>query len=314
MRKHEGQACRDTLRTRNAFGGGLFAAFVGVAGSMSAAAAPAQIPPVTESATQEHHVGKVVFVELVTPDLAAAEHFYGGLFGWTFRDFQVGTSQYAEASLDGHVVAGLVHKDIPAGERRQPSWLSFIAVQNVDATEKVAIQNGAKVLREPHDVPVRGRQAVFTDPQGAVFAVLASNSGDPPDVLAEPGEWIWSSLMTSDPDKDAAFYQDLFEYEVFETPAPDGAEHLTLATENFARASANPLPANKPNVHPHWLNYVRVEDTAKTTAKLVALGGRVIVAPHVDRHGGQVAVVADPSGAPFGLLEWRETESKEVSK
>jgi uncharacterized protein len=85
---------------------------------MNAAAAPAEVPPVTESTTQEHHVGKVIFVELVTPDLAAAEHFYGGLFGWTFRDFQVGTSQYAEASLDGHVVAGLVHKDIPAGERR----------------------------------------------------------------------------------------------------------------------------------------------------------------------------------------------------
>ncbi len=314
MREDEEQVRSGALRTWNAIGGGLFAAFIGLVGGMNAAAAAAQVPAVTDAATQEHHVGKVILVELVTPDLAAAEHFYGSLFGWTFRDFQVGTSQYAEASLDGHMVAGLVHKDIPAGERRQPSWLSFIAVQNVDATEKAAIQNGAKVLREPHDVPVRGRQAVFADPQGAVFAVLASSSGDTPDVLAEPGEWIWSSLMTSNPDTDAAFYQNLFNYEVFETGAPDGAEHLTLATENYARASANPLPANKPNVHPHWLNYVRVEDTAKTAEKLVALGGRVIVAPHVDRHGGQVAVVADPSGAPFGLLEWPETESKEVTK
>ena len=314
MREHEKQVRRGTLPTWNSLSRGLFVAFVGLAGGMNAAAAPAEVPAVTASATQEHHVGKVIFVELVTPDLAAAEHFYGGLFGWTFRDFQAGTSQYAEASLDGHMVAGLVQKEMPAGERRQPSWLSFIAVQNVDATEKVALQNGAKVLREPHDVAIRGRQAVFTDPQGAVFAVLASSSGDPPDVLAEPGEWIWSSLMTSNPDTDAAFYQNLFDYEVFETPAPDGAEHLTLATENYARASANPLPANKPNVHPHWLNYVRVEDTAKTTEKLVALGGRVLVAPHVDRHGGQIAVVADPSGAPFGLLEWPETESKEVTK
>jgi uncharacterized protein len=47
---------------------------------------------VTESSTKEQHVGKVIFVELVTPDLAAAEHLYGGLFAWTFRDFQVGTS------------------------------------------------------------------------------------------------------------------------------------------------------------------------------------------------------------------------------
>ncbi len=288
--------------------------FFGLTGTSPAIAAPAQVSQIVEPATQEHHVGKVIFVELVTPDLAGAKRFYGALFGWTFRDFQVGPSQYAEASLDGRIVAGLVQKEIPAGEHRQPSWLSFIAARDVDAVEKTAVQNGAKVLREPHDVLKRGRQAVFADPQGAVFAVLASSSGDTADVLAAPGEWIWSSLITSDPDTDAAFYQNLFDYEVFDQAAPDGAEHLTLATENYARASANPLPANKPDVHPHWLNYVRVDDAVAATQKLVALGGRVLVAPRVDRHGGKVAVVADPSGAPFGLLEWPDTDSKEVTK
>ena len=83
---------------------------------------------------------------------------------------------------------------------------------------------------------------------------------------------------------------------------------------NYARASANSLPANRPNVHPHWLNFVRVEDAVKMTAKVVALGGRVLVEPRVDRHGGKVAVVADPLGAPFGLLEWPDTGSKEVTQ
>jgi predicted enzyme related to lactoylglutathione lyase len=50
------------------------------------------------------------------------------------------------------------------------------------------------------------------------------------------------------------------------------------------------------------------------TAKLVALGGRVLVAPRVDRHGGRVAVVADPLGARFGLFEWPDAESKKVTK
>lgn len=220
----------------------------------------------------------------------------------------------AEASLDGRPIAGLIHKNVPAGEHRQPAWLSFLAVRDVDAAKATALQHGGKVLSEPHEVPNRGRQAVFRDPQGAVFAVLASTSGDPPDLLAEPGEWIWSSLITSDPDADAAFYQALFDYEVFDLPSEPGAQHLTLASDDYARASANTLPANRPNMHPHWLNYVRVEDAVKTTAEVVALGGRVLVEPRVDRHGGKVAVVADPQGAPFGLLEWPDTESKEVSK
>jgi hypothetical protein len=272
------------------------------------------LPAIVEPASQEHHIGKLIFVELVTPDLAAAKNFYAGLFGWTYRDIPVYGTEYAEALLDGHPVAGMIHKDLQAGEHRQSAWLSFFSVGDVDAAKKVALQNGAKVLFEPHNIPDRGREAVFVDPQGAVFAVLSSSSGDPPDVLATPGEWIWSSLITSKPDTGAAFYQKLFNYEVFELPASTNAQHLLLASDNYARASANTLPANSSKAHPHWLNYVRVEDAEKMTAKVVALGGRVLVEPRVDRHGGKVAVVADPLGAPFGLLEWPDTESNEVPK
>ena len=293
---------------------GLLAAFLSVASVATIMAAPLQVPAIVEPASQEHHVGKVIFVELVTPDLAAAKQFYAGLFGWTYRDIQSEGTKYAQASLDGRPVAGLIHKDVPAGEHRQPAWLSFFSVSDVFAAKKIALQNGAKVLYEPHNVPDRGQEAVFADPQGAVFAVLASSSGDPSDELASPGEWIWSSLITSDPDTGAAFYQKLFDYEVFELPATTGAQHLLLASDDYARASVNSMPADRPKAHPHWLNYVRVEDAVKMTAKVVALGGRVLVDTRDDRHGGKVAVVADPMGAPFGLFEWSDTESKEVTK
>ena len=36
-----------------------------------------------------------------------------------------------------------------------------------------------------------------------MFALFASGAGDPPDQLAAPGTWIWSSLITTDPDADA---------------------------------------------------------------------------------------------------------------
>jgi hypothetical protein len=277
-------------------------------------AAQLQLPALVEPASQDHHVGKVIFLELVTPDIAAAKQFYAGLFGWQFRDSQDGVIKYAAASLNGSPVAGLVQREIPTGEHRQPAWLSFLSVRDVDAAAANASQRGAKLLFGPHDFPDRGREAVFADPQGAVFAILASGSGDPADVLAAPGQWIWSSLITSDPDAGAAFYQVLFDYEVYELPAAAGREHLLLASDNYARASVNSLPAATPDRHPYWLNFVRVEDTVKMTARAVALGGRVLVEPRVDRHGGKVAVVADPSGAPFGLLEWPSTESKEVPR
>jgi predicted enzyme related to lactoylglutathione lyase len=46
----------------------------------------------------------------------------------------------------------------------------------------------------------------------------------------------------------------------------------------------------------------------------VTLGGRVLVEPHADRHGGKIAIVADPSGAVFGLMEWSDTDTKKEPK
>ena len=302
-------------RARHFLRQGLLAALLGVACAVPAMAATIQLPAIVEPASPEHHVGKIIFVELVTPDLAAAKQFYAGLFGWTFRDIQAGGKEYAEAFLDGSPVAGLFQRNVPAGKHRQPAWLSFIAVRDVDAAKKTALQHGAKVLFGPHSFPDRGREAVFEDPQGAVFGVLDSTSGDPPDVLAAPGEWIWSSLITSDPDTDAAFYQTLFDYEVFDLPAEARALNISCwrPTTMLAQVRIHCLRTS-PNLHPHWLNFVRVDDAVKMAAKVVALGGRVLVEPRVDRNGGKIAVVADPLGAAFGLLEWSDTDSKEVSK
>jgi hypothetical protein len=299
---------------RRLFTNGMLAALLALAGAAPALAASLQLPALVEPASQEHHLGKMVLLELVTPDLAATKRFYGALFGWTFRDIAGGATEYAEASLDGRPVAGLLQRPLPPGERRQPAWLSFFSVTDVDKAAALAAQHGAKLLFGPRSFPDRGREAVLADPQGAVFALLASSSGDPPDFLAAPGEWIWSSLITRDPDAAAAFYQTLFDDDVFELPARDGARHLLLASHSYARASVNSLPAATPDARPYWLNYLRVEDTAKTAEKVVALGGRVLVQPWVDRHGGKVAVVADPLGASFGLLEWTATSSKELPK
>ena len=276
--------------------------------------APIELPPLVEPASSEHHVGKVIWVDLATPDLASAKKFYGGLFGWTFRDIHLGKTDYAVASLDGRPVGGLVHRLAPPGEHRRPGWLTFIAVRDVDAARRTALEHGARVVYEPRSYPQRGRQAVLSDPQGAVFAVLASASGDPPDFLAAPGEWIWSSLHAPDPDKDAAFYQTLFDYDVFDLASDDGRDHMILSSDGYARASVSAFPDDSSRRHPQWLNFVRVVDAVDAAAKAVALGGRVLVEPHVDRHGGKVAVVADPAGAPFGLMEWSDTDSKKEPK
>ena len=71
------------------------------------------------------------------------------------------------------------------------------------------------------------------------------------------------------------------------------------------------LPADSMRRRPHWLNFVRVTDASETAKKAVTLGGRVLVEPRIDRHGGHLAVLADPSGAPFGVMEWSDTDTQQ---
>ena len=283
-----------------------------------AMAASLDLPPLYEPASTEHHVGKVIWAELVTPDLQGAERFYSGLFGWTFQDVAgVGTAidtKYAVARLAGRPIAGLLQRSVPAEGHAQPAWLTFLATGDADMVAHNAVAHGARILAEPRSYGRRGRQAILSDPEGAVFGILSSASGDAPDLLAEQGEWIWSSLLVRDADAEAAFYQNVLGYDVFDLPSDDGRDHAILSTDDFARASVNSMPADSARRHPHWINFVRVLDVSDAAAKALTLGGRVLVEPHADRHGGRLAIIADPQGAPFGVMEWSETDEQGGAK
>jgi uncharacterized protein len=281
--------------------------------SVSVAHAQFELPALNSPPSSEHLVGKIIWADLVTPDLTAAEKFYGGLFGWTFNRTHAGNSDYSVAMLDGRPIGGFFEKPIQTGEHKQPYWLTFIAVRDVDVALRLALAHGGKVVATARTYPQRGRQAVLSDPQGAVFAVLASSSGDPPDYLAAPGDWIWSSLSSKNAGASAAFYQQVFGYDVFDMQSGDGLEHLTLSSDGYARASVNSFDGTARR-YSHWLNFVRVANVADTAAKAVAMGGRILVEPRADRAGGMLAMVADPAGAPFGLMDWDESDSKTEPK
>jgi len=301
-------------RARRLFASAALVAAASLISTQPARAGAFEPPPLADQPSTEHHVGKMVWAELITPDLARAEHFYAGLFGWTFRDMSTGDFHYAVAMQGGDRVAGLLQHPVRTGEKRQPAWLTFLSVQDVDAATHAAVGHGGRIVREPRTYDSRGRQAILADPQGAVFAVIASYSGDPGDYLAPPGAWIWSSVLARDADTDAAFYQTVFGYDAFDIASDDGRDHVILSSDDYARASVNSLPADAVHRRPHWLNFVRVMDTAETATRAVALGGSVLVAPRLDRHGGRLAVIADPTGAPFGVMEWTDTDSKEEPK
>jgi len=265
---------------------------------------PADLPPVTQSGG-EHLSGKVIWHDLITPDLEAAKRFYSALFGWSYRDL---SGSYSVAYSGGEAVGGIFQRPLRSGAQRQPLWLTFIAVGDAGQAARLAEQNGAKILAGPSSRPNRGEQAVLSDPEGAMFGVLTSSNGDPPDYQADPGAWIWSVLLVHDSDQEATFYQKIFDYEVFDISEGEPLQ-VVLSSQDYARATVRPL-ARGARGRPRWLGFVRVEDVASAASKAQSLGARVLVEPRTDRHGGRIAVIADPAGAPLGLMEWNGSGSQ----
>ena len=60
-------------------------------------------------------------------------------------------------------------------------WLGLLSLPDVDRAAAYVRSHGGEVIQPPTTIPGRGRHAVFRDAQGAVFGVLASSDGDPPD-------------------------------------------------------------------------------------------------------------------------------------
>ncbi len=104
--------------------------------------------------------------ELWTSDVEAARKFYSGLFNWKFKN----SPGYTEAHVGNVAVGGMMQAD---PKMKMPShWSPYFAVDDADAATKKAKSLGAKVGKEPEDIPEVGRFSVLEDPQGARFNLI----------------------------------------------------------------------------------------------------------------------------------------------
>lgn len=123
--------------------------------------------------------GTFYWNELATTDIEAAKAFYARLTGWTFDEMPMengGTYHIAKAgeTFAGGIMA--IPEAAPAGT--PPHWMSYIAVDDVDAALVTVKDGGGNVLAEPFDADGVGRIAVVQDPQGAAVALITPVAQD----------------------------------------------------------------------------------------------------------------------------------------
>jgi predicted enzyme related to lactoylglutathione lyase len=119
--------------------------------------------------------GAVVWNELATRDPDGAKAFYEAVFGVEVApwDNPGGAGMdYRIFKADGEGVGGLMVMGDQFPEGVPPHWMTYFAVEDVDATIEQAIAAGGGNPHGPFDVPGVGRIAILTDPFEAHFSVM----------------------------------------------------------------------------------------------------------------------------------------------
>ena len=104
--------------------------------------------------------------EVYVPDVDVAIDFYGRVLGWTAEPFQEGYTVLKQAET---TVGGILA--LPEG--LEPSWLTYLATDDVDGTLDAMVERGGERRMGPVDIENVGRVAVLRDPFGAQVGLYA---------------------------------------------------------------------------------------------------------------------------------------------
>lgn len=258
------------------------------------------------------YAGRFVWHDLMSTDPAAAKAFYTRLFGWSCQERDMGPEigTYTMWSAAGSDIGGLVPLD--PGHGAPSHWISYVTVDDVEATTERVKELGGRVPVSATDIPGVGRFAVILDPQGAAISPFRYEDregagGVPPELDGLPpvGHFCWYQVNARDLASAADFYASIFGWGVVKTRMEGVGPYYLFHRGSQEVGSGMEIPKGPEGVETpgHWIAYVRVADAEATEAEARKLGAEVYVGTTEVPGIGRFAVLADPTGASFALWE-----------
>lgn len=130
-----------------------------------------------------------------------------------------------------------------------------------------------------------------------------------PEQPARPrhGEFMWNELMTRDDSRAVEFFEKLLGWTHKDWPlGPDasaGVYRLMMAGEkSVAGVMKMTEPQFPPQVPPHWMSYIAVDDVDKRWQQALVLGAEAIHPPTDIPQVGRFCIFKDPTGAAISLM------------
>jgi uncharacterized protein len=251
--------------------------------------------------TRVRAAGEFCWTNMLTPQPEAAKAFFGGLFGWTFKDM-AGLGYVVR--LDGRDIGGLFDlHGINTPKDARPGFGVMVKVDDADGAAAWLTALGG-THKEPFDIFTQGRMAVCHDPNGAEFDLWQPRKMAGFDVDArQHGAPTWFETLTSDTTRAIAFYEKMFGWTAKTSTMPGGIDYTVFSHEGRDVAGLMAIPEGM-QFPPHWGVYFAVADIAASVATATTLGGTTCV-PIRDIPGvGRFAGLISPQGVMFYVLQY----------
>ena len=250
--------------------------------------------------TPTYAPGTPMWIDHTSSDVQASAKFYGQLFGWQAQDLGEEAGHYTMFTQGGKQVAATTP---PMSPGTPPSWSTYIATDNAEETAKKVAAAGGTTLVAPFQVMDQGTMGVFQDPTGAVFCVWQPAAHKGSELANTPVSFCWNELATRDLKAAKDFYPKVFGWGIHSNTMPDGTEYVEWQISGRSIAGSMQMgDMYPPQVPSHWLVYFAVASTDDTVKRAQELGGKVM-APAMDIPQGRFAVLSDPQGAAFAIIQ-----------
>ena len=126
--------------------------------------------------------------------------------------------------------------------------------------------------------------------------------------MHEPNSFTWGELSCRDIGAAKDFYGAVFGWEGRTRAVAEGSTYTEFFLPDVDQAVAGMVQMDQlwpEDVAPHWMLYFAVADTDEIVGRVGQLGGTVSVAPFDLADVGRIAVLNDPEGAVFSVLQRR---------
>ena len=251
--------------------------------------------------------GMFSWVDLMTPDPAAAKQFYSELFAWQFQDMPVDDGGvYSMAFKGDRTVAALFARPDDM-QQVPPHWSSYITVNDLEATVQRWQEHGGTVMMPACDIMESGRMAMVIDPTDGIVGLWQAKDFFGAGLVNEVNTFCWTELQTRGAARAAEFYKAVFGWEIEVEDKPPhyitGSVKGQMNCGIFDMDKAN-MPAEIPA---NWMVYFNVADLDKSLAVVNRLDGKALMEP-MDIEPGRFTTVTDPQGAVMVLMQLNEPD------